>query len=214
MSSMKTHKAEGIMYENGDALSWYAVRVFSKHEKSVASLLRDHGYDDFVPTYRAIRRWSDRQKVLDLPLFPGYVFSRFEVADRWRVAHIPGAIEIVHFGRELARIDAAEIDALRHAVESGVPCEPWPYVQVGELVEITSGPLKGLSGPVIRRRDQSHLVLSIALLRRSVLVHVERFDIRTVKSHVRADVNRIRVAREAPVRRLADLPGAVQTSPL
>ncbi|PYV81621.1 MAG: hypothetical protein DMG05_29645, partial [Acidobacteria bacterium] len=58
-------------------VQWFALVVRSQHEKMVASVLHSKGYEEFLPLYTVKRRWSDRIKQLELPLFPGYVFCRF-----------------------------------------------------------------------------------------------------------------------------------------
>jgi transcription antitermination factor NusG len=123
----------------------------------------------------------DRVKTCEFPLFPGYVFSRFCIGERWRVIKIPGVIELVHFGNRIPHIEAAEIEALRRVVAAGVPREPLAEIHVGEVVEIISGPLAGLAGPVIQLRNELRLVLTITLLRQSLTVLVERHDIRPVE---------------------------------
>src|SRR5271157_5027662 len=65
-----------------DGNSWYAIRVRSKFENAASVVLNGKGYEAFLPTYRSRRSWSDRVKELDLPLFPGYLFCRFDVRDR------------------------------------------------------------------------------------------------------------------------------------
>jgi transcription antitermination factor NusG len=166
------------MLEENSRVAWYAVRVQSRHESSVATFIEESGYEAFAPTYRARRKWCDRVKVLDLPLFPGYVCGRFDCSDRWRIVNLPGVIGLVHFGQVLARIDEQEISALRRVVQAGVGREPAQTPHVGELVEIIGGPLIGLTGPVVRVGDGLRLVLSIIQLHRSVLVHVGASDIR------------------------------------
>src|SRR5260370_18521531 len=132
-----------------ELIAWYAVRVFANHERSVARLLRESGFEEFLPTYQTQRKLCDRVKTCEFPLFPGYVFSRFCIGERWRVIKIPGVIELVHFGSRIAHIEAAEIEALRRVVAAGLPREPLADIHIGEVVEIIGGPLAGPLGPVL-----------------------------------------------------------------
>lgn len=153
---------------------WYALHVAHKHETFVSTVLRNKGYREFLPVYRSRRRWSDRIAELDLPLFPGYVFCRFDAHDR-RVPIVttPGVIQIVGFGRTPVPIEDAEIAAIQAIVASGIPAEPWPYVQAGQRVQVRYGALEGVEGLVVESRSRHRLVVSISLLQRSVMVEID-----------------------------------------
>ena len=155
-------------------MPWYALRVRSRHEKSVVSSLQSRNIEELLPLYISRNKWADRYKNVQLPLFPGYVFSRFDVEKRGAILRTPGVIDVVRFGQVLAPVDAKEIEALRRLVNSGLACEPYGPVAVGERVEIHSGPFFGLSGLVTEVRKALRLVLSVTLLRRSVLVELDR----------------------------------------
>jgi transcription antitermination factor NusG len=109
-----------------------------------------------------------------LPLFPGYVFSRFEAENRGAVLRTPGVIDLVRFGDKVFPVDPQEMEALQRLAQSGLACEPYAHVEVGERVEIRSGPFFGLTGLVTEVRNAMRLVLSVTLLRRSVLVELDR----------------------------------------
>jgi transcription antitermination factor NusG len=153
--------------------AWFAVQVKSTHEKRVASLLDQRGYEQFVPCFVDRRRWSDRIKEVEQPLFPGYVFCRFAPQARLGVLKTEGVYRIVSFGSEPAAIDEQEIAAIRHAVDSGLRLRPHPYLTAGQRVRIEGGPLQGVEGIVtdVRRRDR--LVLSVNLLQRALSVDID-----------------------------------------
>lgn len=154
---------------------WYAIRVRSKCEQTASTLLRGKGYEEFFPSYRSRRRWSDRVKELDLPLFPGYVFCRLDVRDRLLpVLTTPGVISIIGLGKTPVPIDDAEIQAVRAILCSGLAAQPWPFLAVGSSVCIEHGPLAGLQG-IVTNADKVHrLVVSVSLLQRSVAVEIDR----------------------------------------
>ena len=122
------------------------IEVHSRRESRVSDELAIRGLDFFLPTRRIKRRWSDRIKMLDVPLFPGYVFSRFDVADRLRVLNCPGVSRIVGAGSVPVPIEDGEMDAIKALVASKVALTPWPYLRTGQRVRLDHGPLAGLEG--------------------------------------------------------------------
>lgn len=155
-------------------VAWYAVQVKPKHEQNISKALVYKGLEAFVPLYRARRRWSDRTRELQLPLFPGYVFSKFNPSKLGPVLSTPGIYDVVRFGRNLAALDFNEIIALQKLAQAGLESEPWPRLEVGQLVEIEDGPLAGCKGLVVELKKRPRLVLSVTLLGRSVLVELDR----------------------------------------
>lgn len=154
--------------------SWYALTVKPRHEHAASQHLRAKDLEPFLPTYRALRQWSDRRKELDLCLFPGYVFCRFSYEERLQVLGTPGITSIVGFARKPAPVPDSEIDAIQTMVKSGRAFEPWPYLRAGDRVRIEEGCLRGLSGALIREKDRWRVVVNIELLQRSVAVEVDR----------------------------------------
>ena len=129
-----------------------------------------------LPLYRSVRRWQDRRKEIDLPLFPGYVFVRMLPSERLKVLTVPGAVHIVGFGGQPAPLADAEIEMLRGRL-SRARLEPHPYLCVGRRVRVRSGPVAGLEGILVRRKDKFRVVLSMDLIMRSVAVEVDEADI-------------------------------------
>ena len=151
---------------------WFALNTKFRYEGFAANHLRGKGYEVFLPIYKCRRRWSDRVKQLDLPLFPGYLFCRFDVMDRLPILTTPGMIQIVGFGKTPVPVDEAEIAALQTAIGSGLEREPWPFLQIGQKVKIDCGPLRGVEGILLNIKGGHRLVLSVTLLQRSVAVEV------------------------------------------
>ncbi|MFZ0591374.1 MAG: UpxY family transcription antiterminator [Bryobacteraceae bacterium] len=157
---------------------WYAVSVRQRAEKMTASYLENKGYEHLLPARRIKRQLSDRVKVIDQPLFPGYVFCKLDVRERLPLLTTPGVISLVGFGKEPIPVADSEIDAISRIVRAEVQAEEWPFVEQGQHVEITSGALRGLEGVVVRCAAAFRVILSVTLLRRSVAVQVERNAIR------------------------------------
>jgi len=154
-------------------LPWFAVHVRTRHETAIASFLEAKGYEQFVPLYKFKKRWSDRVKVLEAPLFPGYLFCRFDPQFRLPILKTPGVIQIMGYNRIPTPIDETEMSAIQTVIESGLQTEPWPFLEVGEHVRIGSGSLRGLDGIVLKMKENHRLVVSVTLLRRSVAVEID-----------------------------------------
>jgi transcription antitermination factor NusG len=154
-------------------LPWFALQVRTRHETAIAGFLEAKGYEQFVPLYQFRKRWSDRIKVTEAPLFPGYLFCRFDPQYRLPILKTPGVIQIVGYNRIPAPIDEMEINGIQTLVASGLQTQPWPFLAVGERVRIESGSLRGLDGIVVKMKENHRLVVSITLLRRSVAVEID-----------------------------------------
>jgi transcription antitermination factor NusG len=164
---------------------WYALTVKPNHERAAAQALECKGLEAFLPLYRARRRWSDRIKELDLPLFAGYVFCRILGGERARVLATPGVTSVVGFGNQPAAVPDNEIQAVRTMVSSGLPLRPWPFLRVGEWVRIDAGPLEGVEGVLTQVKDAWRVVVNVELLQRSVAAEVDR-DVISVVSRCAA----------------------------
>jgi transcription antitermination factor NusG len=170
----------GVETENIHS-NWYALRVRSRYENTVATHLQARGYESFLPLYKCRRRWSDRFKEIDLPLFAGYVFCRFNPLNRLPVLATPGVVHVVGVGRNPAPIDATEIAAIQAAVNSGLPRQPWPFLEIGHRVKIAHGPFSGVEGILLGFRGNQRLVLSVTLLQRSVAVQVDESWVQPIR---------------------------------
>jgi len=142
--------------------------------------LQSKGYEDFLPLYRSRRQWSDRTKELEFPLFPGYLFCRFDYSDRLPVLITPGVKSVVTCGKIPAPVACEEVESLRRVVASGAAAEPWPYLSVGQKVQVREGPLAGLEGLLLQVKNSYRIVLSVELLRRSVAVELDRASVAPV----------------------------------
>jgi transcriptional antiterminator NusG len=156
----------------GSNLCWYALRTRSNHEKIAAAFLEDRGFEQFLPLCRAPKRWSDRTMDSSVPLFPGYLFCRFDGRYRTPILGALGVVSIVAFGDKLAQIDDGEIEAIRKAFGSGQNMEPYPYLHEGQQIRVEKGPLRGLEGILVKKRSW-RIVISVQLLRRSVAVEID-----------------------------------------
>jgi transcription antitermination factor NusG len=156
------------------ASAWYALVCRPRHEKAVAASLQMKRLESFVPLYRDLRKWSDRTKQVDLPLFPGYAFCRFGIQERGQVLKTPGVTSVVGNGRMPLPIDDEEIVRLQRVVASGLSLQPWAFLEAGDKARVECGPLRGVEGIVVRAKNRDRMVVSITLLKRAVAVEVDR----------------------------------------
>jgi transcription antitermination factor NusG len=160
-------------------LFWYAAYTRANQEKRVAEHLLGRSVEYYLPLYPSMRRWKDRKVQLQLPLFPGYVFVRIGLRDRLQVLQIPGVAKLVGFNGTPTVLPQDEIEALRTSLAGSGRAEPHPYLTVGRRVTVKAGPLMGLHGILVKRKNRSRLVVSVDLIQRAVAVEIEEADIET-----------------------------------
>ena len=165
--------------------AWYALQVRSRKEGYVASQIEGQGFECLLPTYKSVRKWSDRVKEVEQPLFPGYLFCRFDFQNRRPVVTTPGVLQIVGYGRTAISVSDEEIQLLQLAVSSGMPKQPWPYLEVGQRVRVNYGTLSGLEGILVNVKGHHRVILSVTLLQRSVAMEVETSWLSVVKEESR-----------------------------
>jgi len=154
-------------------LPWYALQCWVRKEGMIASRLEGQGFECFLPKYKSIREWSDRKKEVEQPLFPGYLFCRFEYSQRRPVVVTPGVLQVVGCSRTPVPVENREIEALQMAVSSQIQSQPWPFLEMGERVRIHTGKLAGLEGILVNFKGNHRVVLSVSLLQRSVALEVD-----------------------------------------
>lgn len=160
---------------------WYAVYTSANHERSVASHLAVRSVEHFLPTYSSVRRWKDRKVMLKLPLFPGYVFVRLALNDRLRILQVPGVACIVAFGGRPAPIPEHEFASIHGLINKGLRAEPHPFLTAGRRVIVRSGPLQGMKGVIVRRKNSSRLVISMELIRQAIAVDLDSAEVEALR---------------------------------
>jgi transcription antitermination factor NusG len=156
------------------AQRWYAAYTSPRHEKRVEQHLSLRGVEHYLPIYSAPRKWKNGVKVLlDLPLFPGYIFVRINQMERVRVLEVPGVLAIVgRTASEMVALPENEVEALRSGLHLR-QVEPHPHLTVGHRVRIRSGALAGMEGIVVRKKSSLRVVLTMDLIMQSVSVEVD-----------------------------------------
>jgi len=153
--------------------SWYALYTKHQHEKAVARNLTCKGFEIFLPLYAAARNWKDRVKLLSLPLFPCYVFFRGDLGRRLDIITTPGIHALVSNAGQPAAIPAVELDCIRQAVVSGASVRPHPLLKCGDWVRVRCGPLAGIQGILLRKKNVYRLVISLEMLGKAAAVEVD-----------------------------------------
>jgi transcription antitermination factor NusG len=156
---------------------WFALQVRQRDLHRCETSLSSKSYEIFSPRTTEIHHWADRKKRVEVPLFPGYIFCRLDPENRLPVLQIPGVMGIVSSGKMLLEVDPEEMNAIRVAVASKAHMEAIPHLVIGNKVRLKSGPLAGLEGVLERIQNHTRLILSVAMLNRSVSVEVQPDDI-------------------------------------
>ena len=165
---------------------WYAVRVRSRCEKSAASALQLREVE-VMPAWTPQRRvWVDRVRIVDMPLFPGYVFARFAATRRVEVERVAGVASVVRFSDQCCPVDDREIESIRVVLDSGLDVQRASYLRVGKAVAVKHGPLAGAYGLVVEIKNRYRLVVSVSLLQRSVGVEIDEAMVEPIWSATEA----------------------------
>jgi transcription antitermination factor NusG len=159
------------------ATPWYALWTRSRHEKVVRAKLDELGIEVFLPMVARWNRWHDRTKQIDAPLFPGYCFARFDVRKAKPVLGCAGVVAIVGTTGVPSAISEEEIGAVRRLLDTGLSCDPCPFIKEGMPVVVTHGPLKGVSGRLVCKGPHAWLMISIELIGRAVSVRIHAADV-------------------------------------
>ena len=178
---------------------WFAILARTSREKTASLLLENAGYECYLPTSKYTRQWSDRTKDVDVPLFPGYLFCRMNPHNRLPVLMTPGVLQIVGVGKTPIPVEEKEIAAIQRVGKSGLPTMPWPYLEVGHVVRIEQGPLRGLMGIVHKIKSGLKLILSVSLLQRSVAVEIDRTWISETHGAIKPSPIETQTDRSTPV---------------
>jgi transcription antitermination factor NusG len=172
----------------GEAMSqkheWYAVRTRSNCETKIRLTLAGKGIENYLPTFREVHQWKDRKKVIERPLFPGYLFARIMDCPESRlcVLRSDGVVSILGNGETIEPVAEKEIEAVRRLLGSTTRCQAHPLLRQGAWVRVKRGSLKNMEGLLVRVKNQTRLVLSITLLSQSVSTEIDASDVQFLRS--------------------------------
>ena len=164
-------------------MSWYAIYTKPRHEKKVYAQLTDKDIETFLPLITRKRQWKDRKKNVEMPLFSSYLFVDFEYKYRFDVLETDGVVKIVNFNGVPAVVPDWQIESLKQMLTFPKTLQLESYIKPGEIVEITEGPMQGMSGTVVKRKNSNRLVLTIEGIMQSISVEVDEFVLKKVKDN-------------------------------
>ncbi len=158
---------------------WYAVQTRARHEKVVTQHLQERGVTAFLPLVSAVHHWSDRKKVVQLPLFSCYVFAKIipTNVNRLRILGVNGVLRLVGAHGQGTPIPDDQIESVRILLEERSSWSPHPFLAVGQRVRIRSGALNGMEGILLSRNGDRTLVISVDAIQRSLAVRVEGYEV-------------------------------------
>lgn len=181
VSTSRVYDSCAAAFPGSPQQHWFAAYTCANHERRVASELQARSVEYFLPLYHSVRRWSDRRVEIDLPLFPGYVFVRTTLRDQLRVLQVPSLVRLVGFNGVPTAVADEEINVLRSGLREDVHAEPHPFLTIGQRVRIKSGALQGLNGILLRKKRNLRVILSVALIHRSIAVDVDPVDLEEIR---------------------------------
>jgi transcriptional antiterminator NusG len=163
-------------------MNWYAIQTRSRHEKMVAQQLQGQGIITFLPLSTQVREWSDRQKRVEFPLFPGYAFVRlvYSPEERMRVLRTEGVVNFVGTGGQGIAIPDKQIEYVQTLLANKIPFENYPFLKAGQRVRIRSGALNGTEGILVRQDADHMLVISVELIQRSLSIRLQGYEVEAV----------------------------------
>lgn len=161
---------------------WYAVRLRSNFERCATQIFEEKGFCTFLPLHRTRRVWSDRVKEMEVPLFRGYTFCKFDPHQKLPILTTPGVVSILESPSGPIPVEEREIESIRRLLQSGLAVGPWPFLRAGQPVMVDFGPLKGAEGLIITVKNSCRLIVSLSLLQRSVAVEIDREWVRPLSS--------------------------------
>jgi transcription antitermination factor NusG len=175
----------GVANEGSNKAAWFAIQTRSKHERVVSNYLANRGVTHYLPTLVEIRRWSDRRKKVECPLFPGYLFVQIiaENERRVEVLRAPGIVRFVGPGHEGSVIPSSQIESVRKLINDNLPWTSYPFLpflKSGQRVRLRGGALDQVEGIFLRRGSEGTLIVSIDAIQRSLAVSIQGYDIEVI----------------------------------
>jgi len=172
-----------LTFPTSEQHPWYAVSTRSRQEKVVAQFLESTGVSVFLPLITEMRRWSDRNKPVAVPLFSGYVFVQIPASNESRVQVLktPGVVQFVGVRGIPLPVAEKEIRDVKAVLSSSISCMPYPFIKVGQRVRIVGGSLDQIEGTLVGRGPGSKLVISVEIIQRSLAISLSDFEIEPIE---------------------------------
>ncbi len=163
---------------------WKAIYVTSRSEKKVLDKLLEKGIEAYTPIKKTLRQWSDRKKMVEMPILNGYVFVKINEAERDKVFFVNGVVQYVRFNGVDAIIREEEITSLKNIVALGYDIESnidkaFPK---GSKIMIMQGPLKGIEGVVEAIENEDWLFVQLESIQYNLKVKLPAGILKSINS--------------------------------
>jgi transcription termination/antitermination protein NusG len=166
--------------EGCDNKHWFAVYTCVNQEKRVAERFQDREIEYFLPTFKSVRRRSDRRVILDQPLFPGYLFARFSSVEKRRVLDVPRVVRLLGTSSVASVIPDREVQALQAGLRENPTASPFHQLRRGDRVRVLRGPFAGKEGTLVLQKHKFRLVLCVQVIQQSFSIEIGQEDVERI----------------------------------
>jgi len=162
---------------------WIAVRSKPRAEKVAYEQLMKKGVEAYLPLIKEKRKWSDRMKWVEIPLFSSYLFARIELKNSIFVLQTSGVSTIVRFQGQIATIEDKIMNTIKMAIEGGIEFEAADYYSVGDAVRVLGGPMKDVEGMVSKIQGEGKMIIKIDALQQAISLHIDKKYMKLIKKN-------------------------------
>jgi transcription termination/antitermination protein NusG len=182
-----THGKERTRQAARPTVQWHACYTKARHEKQVERMLRERGISTFLPLVPRISQWRDRRKLVEWPLFPSYVFGRFDTTQTHEVLSIPGLTAVVSAGGRPIPIPDEDLENVRRFARglcsAGAAAERRPFFAEGVPVQVVAGPFKGVRGIVVEQRGRRRVLIGLKAIGQALEIDIDARLLTSVGEH-------------------------------
>ena len=162
--------------------NWIVVRSKPRSEKIAYAQLKEKGIEAYLPLLKERRKWSDRKKWVEFPLFSSYLFAKIEIKNSIFVLQTNGVSSLVKFGEVIAIVQDEVVNAIKLAIDGGYQLTPAEYFIAGNAVEVIEGPMRGVKGIVVQLKGKDRLVIKIDAIQQALSIDIDTRFIKNIKS--------------------------------
>lgn len=161
--------------------NWIVVRSKPRSEKIAYAQLKEKGIEAYLPLLKERRKWSDRKKWVEFPLFSSYLFAKIEIKNSIFVLQTNGVSSLVKFGEVIAIVQDEVVNAIKLAIDGGYQLTPAEYFIAGNAVEVIEGPMRGVKGIVAQLKGKDRLVIKIDAIQQALSIDIDTRFIKNIK---------------------------------
>jgi transcription antitermination factor NusG len=162
---------------------WYALYTKPRSEKQVFKRFSETGIDSYLPLQKTLKQWSDRKKLVEVPLFSSYVFVYINLRHYETVLKTPGVVKFIRFGGRAVPIPQKQIDILKLIIESNTRLETTSVLLTpGQQVEVILGALKGLRGELVKPTVKNRFLVRIDAINKNIMLNIPDHYLQSIAS--------------------------------